>query len=186
MVAVQKPDRPLSDGRVTLRTFELSDVADVTAACQDREISRWTDAIPWPYDEEDARAWICDHPGLWERGEIAPFAIVGAVDGRFLGSVSLGFPEELRPVGGYWVAPWGRNQGVATAALRLVVQWGFGSLGLQSIGLATMVGNVASERVAGKAGFSFVDETSDYRPPRNPDRTYRVKEWIIVNPLLTS
>jgi hypothetical protein len=34
----------LSDGTVGLGPFEMTDVGDVIAACQDREISRWTDS----------------------------------------------------------------------------------------------------------------------------------------------
>jgi RimJ/RimL family protein N-acetyltransferase len=183
---IGQPELPLTDGAVELRPFEMSDVEDVTEACQDREISRWTDAIPWPYSEDHARDWISAHPGLWERGEVAPFAIVGAEDGIFLGAVSLIFPEDRPPAAGYWVARWGRNQGVATAALIVIADWGFDTLGIGSITLATMVGNVASERVAQKAGFALVGETSDYRPPRNPDNVYSVKEWERKNPSVTA
>ncbi len=160
----------------------MRDVGDVTAACQDQEISRWTDAIPWPYYEEHAREWISTHDGLWERGEIAPFAIVAAEDGQFLGAISLIFAKDRPPGAGYWVARWGRNRGVATSALMMIIQWGFDTLELESVSLATMLGNVASERVAEKAGFSFIGETSDFRPPRNPERTYSVKQWVRRNP----
>jgi len=179
---IQQPEPPLTDGAVQLRPFEMGDAGDVTAACQDREISRWTDAIPWPYNEDHARGWISAHPGLWERGEVAPFAIVGADDGNFLGSISLIFPEDQQPAAGYWVARWGRNRGVATAALVMITHWAFDTLGIESITLATMLGNVASERVAQNAGFAMIGETSDYRPPRNPENEYRVKKWERKNP----
>lgn len=183
---IERPELPLTDGAVKLRPFEMSDVGDVTAACQDREISRWTDAIPWPYNDGHAYGWISAHPGLWERGEVAPFAIVSAEDGNFLGAISLIFPQGRPPAVGYWVARWGRNRGVATAALVVIANWGFDTLDIRSIILATMVGNVASERVAQKAGFTFLGETSDYRPPRNPDNVYSVKEWERKNPSVGS
>ena len=182
MVELEKPEPPLTGGAVCLRPFDMSDVEDVTTACQDREISRWSNAIPWPYNEDHARGWISAHPGLWERGEVAPFAIVGAEDGNFLGAVSLTFPEDRLPAAGYWVAIWGRNRGVATAALMVITNWGFDTLGLESISLATMFGNVASERVAQKAGFTLIGETSDYTPPRNPENVYSVKQWERKNP----
>lgn len=181
MLRLQKPELPLTDGVIRLRPFEITDIGEVTAACQDREISRWTDAVPWPYTEEHARGWISAHDGLWESGEVAPLAIVGADDGNLLGAVSLIFYED-RAGAGYWVAKWGRNRGVATSALVIVTKWGFDSLGLESISLATMLGNVASERVAQKACFSFIGEMSDFRPPQNPERTYSVKQWVRRNP----
>ena len=76
-----------------------------------------------------------------------------------------------------WVARWGRDRGVATAALNVITDWGFETLGIESITLATMLGNVASERVAQKAGYALVGERSDYKPPRNPESVYSVKEW---------
>jgi len=171
------PDPPLTDGFVRLRPFEMGDVEDVTRACQDRQISRWTDAVPWPYDEDHARRWISAHPGQWDRGELAPFAIVGAGHGDFLGAMSLSFPADRPPVAGYWVADWGRNRGVATAALTVITTWGFDTLGLPSIRLATMHGNVASERVARKAAFVVIDEASDYRPPGKSEHVYSAKLW---------
>ena len=113
---------------------------------------------------------------------MAPFAIVGADDGNFLGAISGIFPKDRPPAAGYWVARWGRNRGVATAALIVISDWGLHTLGIGSITLATMLGNVASERVAQKAGFAFIGETSDYRPPRNPENVYSVKNWERKNP----
>jgi RimJ/RimL family protein N-acetyltransferase len=108
---------------------------------------------------------------------VAPFAIVGGEDGNFLGAISLVFPEDRPPSAGYWVAQWGRNRGIATAALTVITAWGFETLGIGLITLATMFGNVASERVAQKAGYTFIGETLDYSPPRNPVSVYSVKEW---------
>lgn len=179
---MEKPILSLTDGIVRLRPFKMSDVEEVTAACQDPEISRWTDAIPWPYNEGHALEWISKHDGLWECGEIAVFAIEGSENGDFLGSISLFLFVDHPPEAGYWVAAWGRNRGVATVALSLVTGWGFDVLGLKSVSLATMFGNVASERVAEKAGFSFVGETTIHRPHWYPERSINVKQWQLQNP----
>ena len=49
------------DELVRLRPFRPLDVADVTAACQDAEIARWTAAIPSPYT---LTRWAFDRPGI--------------------------------------------------------------------------------------------------------------------------
>jgi RimJ/RimL family protein N-acetyltransferase len=54
---------------------------------------------------------------------------------------------------GYWIAPWARGRGIATAALRLTSRWAIDELGAQRIGLLVYVGNDASARVAEKAGY---------------------------------
>jgi RimJ/RimL family protein N-acetyltransferase len=78
---------------------------------------------------------------------------------------------------GYWVVAAERGGGVAARALHLGVNWAFQTLNLATVGLVTMIGNVASERVAQKVGFVMVEEISDYRHPFGPDRLYQVKRW---------
>jgi hypothetical protein len=84
----QLPDleAPLSDGVVSLRRFTLDDVTEVTRACQDPEIVRWTASIPIPYTESDAQGWIEGHSEHWNSGLTASLAIVDATDGAFMGS----------------------------------------------------------------------------------------------------
>jgi RimJ/RimL family protein N-acetyltransferase len=179
MSTLPRSGLPLTDGTVDLRPFTLDDVPAVTAACQDPEISRWTASIPSPYEDEDARTWISAHDAQWERGAAAEFAVTAAVGGRLLGALGLhpfDWDHGSASVG-YWVVATERGQGVATRALRLGVNWAFRSLSLTSVGLVTMIGNVASEGVAEKAGFRMVEEITDYRHPFGPDRLYRVKRW---------
>ena len=87
----QFPDleAPLSDGIVSLRRFTLDDVAEVTRACQDSEIVRWTASIPIPYAESDAQGWIERHSENWNSGFTASFAIVDATDDSFMGSINV-------------------------------------------------------------------------------------------------
>lgn len=54
---------------------------------------------------------------------------------------------------GFSCAPWARERGVTTAALRLACRWGFEQLRLARIEWRAYVGNDASRRVAEKAGF---------------------------------
>ncbi|HTT86015.1 MAG TPA: GNAT family N-acetyltransferase [Acidimicrobiales bacterium] len=174
-----RPPSVLSDGTVELRPFTAADVAAVTAACQDPEIARWTASIPWPYTEEDARSWIATHEEGWARGTAAEFAVAAASDGRLLGS--LGFRPVDRVGGtagvGYWVAAPARGRGVATAALVLGTRWALQTVGLAMVELVTMIGNVASERVAQKAGFAPVGEIADYEHPADPHRRFHVQRW---------
>ena len=174
---LERPEQ-LKDGRVLLRAFSLADVPDVTRACQDPEITRWT-MIPSPYSDDDARTWIMGHEQMWASGTGAPFAIVGASDGHLIGSISLqaiNHPNGTAVVG-YWVAEWERGQGAATRALRLVADWAFEALGLGELTLQTILGNTASERVAEKAGFTSVGETTKLRHPSAPNRRLALKEW---------
>jgi len=179
MASLNPPEPKLSDGVITLRPFTPADVPVVTLACQDPELSRWTAQVPWPYTENDAIEWISRHRAMWSEGRGAPFAIVDQ-NGQLLGAISLNPVDwsSLEAGVGYWVAHWARKGGVATRALELVVIWAFQALGLTTLKLETMLGNVASERVAAKAGFQMVGVQKGWPHPIVPDMAFDVKHWV--------
>ena len=185
MPGLPEPSWPISDGVVALRRFTVDDVADVTKACQDPEIARWTASIPSPYEARHAEWWISQHDTQWAEGTHATFAFCPASHRDLLGSMTL---EEVdldwkTAAVGYWAAPWARNRGATTRALELVCRWGFDVVDLKTVNLVTMVGNGASERVAEKAGFRLVEQISQYKPmvARDLDAAYEVRHWIREN-----
>lgn len=143
--------------------IEPADANAITAACDEAEIARFIPAMPSPYTRADAEAWVERCAGVWRRGESYPFAIVEAETGALLGSIELGGGSV-----GYWVAPGARGRGVATRALRLVCEW----TAERPLRLMTHPDNVASQRVAEKAGFRRVGTTTDH--PRFRDGTREV------------
>jgi RimJ/RimL family protein N-acetyltransferase len=183
MPSLPEPDWPLSDGVVALRRFTLADVSGVTQACQDPEIPRWTASIPVPYEERHAREWIARHDAWWASGERAPFAFCSVATGDLLGSMGLtGIDWDHRfGAAGYWAAPWARNKGTTTRALSLLCRWSFDTVNLHAMELMTVVGNVASERVAEKAGFEMTGAIDGYAPrgASDPSSTYDVRRWIL-------
>jgi RimJ/RimL family protein N-acetyltransferase len=122
------------------------------AACNDPESVRFIPGMPAPYTEDDADAYLrrCDR--VWEAGEHRPFAIVDA-DDELLGAIEV----RVREIGsiGYWVAAGARNRGVATRALTLLSRWALKDGGVERLELATHPENLASQRVAEKAGFTY-------------------------------
>jgi RimJ/RimL family protein N-acetyltransferase len=147
------PGEPLVDGPTVLRPWRDSDVRAVAEACRDPEIARWT-SVPANYSEADARAFLLYRYDAMLAGTTAPFAVVSDSD-RLLGSVALMrlVWEHRRGEVGYWLAGWGRGQGHATRALRLICRWGFEALGIERIDLFAATGNTPSQRVAERGGF---------------------------------
>jgi RimJ/RimL family protein N-acetyltransferase len=147
------PGEPLVDEATFLRPWRDSDVRAVTEACQDVEIARWT-TVPDNYREADARAFLLYRYDALLAGATAPFAVVSESD-QLLGSIALMRIDwdHRRGEVGYWLARWGRGQGHATRALRLICDWGFDSLGLERVDLFAATGNRPSQRVAERAGF---------------------------------
>ena len=143
----------LSDGVVTLRRWRPADAPAVFAACQDPLIARFV-PIPQPYELANAEGFIearrNDEDGAGESG----FAIVDARTGALLGAISRHGPFGHRAQFGYWLAPDARGRGVATRALRLIVDWTLATTDLIRLELYTDVANDASGRVAERAGFA--------------------------------
>ncbi len=113
----------------------------------DPEIGRWLDQVPQPYTRADALAYI---GGLGEHA----FAVTDADSGRILGSVGVRL-NETGDVGeiGYWIRSDARGRGVMTRAVVVVSRWAFAEHSLARLQLRADVENVASRRVAEKAGF---------------------------------
>jgi RimJ/RimL family protein N-acetyltransferase len=136
---------------VILRPWRLEDVPAVTAACQDREIARWLSFVPQPYTEADARFYVQDCIHAPE--ERKPFAITDAETGEVIGSIDMRISRMQTGHIGYWMAARARGRGLTTAALRALSRWAIEDLGLGRVELVTDPDNIASQRVAEKAGF---------------------------------
>jgi RimJ/RimL family protein N-acetyltransferase len=139
---------------VRLRPFRESDAGEVAAGCNDPLTAEFLPHLPRPYTHDDALSWIKDgSAGVWRAGGAA-YAIVDPATDRLLGAVGLHptAPNAAQAAVGYWVGPWARGHGVATAAATALADWAF-AYGFARLELTTHPDNAASQRVALAAGF---------------------------------
>ncbi len=150
-----------SGATVRVRPPRAEDIPAYVRACQDPQSARFT-TVPQPYQLEDAVMFVQNiAPAVWARGTEAIFAVADA-DDSLVGTMSLRLSgdELTTAVGdvGYLLGPWARGQGYASAALRLLVDWGWRALALHRIEWRAYVGNTASRRTAERAGFQVEGE----------------------------
>ena len=141
----------LETDRLLMRPFEENDADDVLAASRDPEILRW---MPWASSQtrQSAIDWCTTHAHP-DPGRAINFAVVGG--DRLVGSIGLGRTDwtDSRVEIGYWIAPWARRKGYAVEATRGVAAYAF-QKGMHRIELLTAMDNLASQRVAERAGFT--------------------------------
>ena len=140
--------------RLILRPFTGTDAPDVRAAGEhDSEIRRW---MPWAegYDMQRSYDW-CTRYAHADSVNGVQFAIEPKTGGRLVGSVGVQRADwERGDVEiGYWISPGARRRGYASEAARAVSTY-LMMRGFHRVTLLAAVGNVNSQGVAKKAGFT--------------------------------
>ncbi len=143
----------IAAGAWQLRPPSADEAADALAMLHDPSTLQFNDA-PTVVDLDTARAW-CESGADWSDGSHATFSVLDATTGRLVGNVSLWAVDLAahQAAIGYRTAPWARGQGVATTAVAAVTRWAFGALAIERIELPHSPDNLASCRVAEKAGY---------------------------------
>jgi RimJ/RimL family protein N-acetyltransferase len=165
------PEETIRGEGVVLRPPRLADADDVTAACQDPGIQRYIPVIPVPYTREDAVHYLTEGVAAIRAGGGAGLVVADPDTDRVIGSIGLHHisrSDGLAEVG-YWVAPWARGQGVATAATVALTAWAY-QQGLHRVELLTEEDNWPSQRVALAAGFRYEGTRRGARTDRDGSR----------------
>ena len=147
------PAEGLHADDVVLRFPSLDDVDAILPAFNDPEL-REAGNLP-AFDRAGLVASLQDLPMLAERGRLLALAAIDARNGQVVGGGTLHhFDSERKIVEiGYFVLPHARRRGIATTIARLLSEHAF-SLGVERVAAYVNVGNVASERVVERAGFT--------------------------------
>src|SRR5437867_289709 len=150
------PKTELTDGDILVRQLRANDVRPLYEAARESipEVSPW---LPWCHENyaiEETEEFIAARTHAGANKEWYSFGVFDQESGRFLGGVGLNFFNRVHQIAnlGYWVRTSAVGRGVATRATRLVARFGFTQLGLQRIEIIAAVDNLASQRVAEKAG----------------------------------
>lgn len=151
------PSLTVATPRLHVRPLQAADAPDVVEIFADRQTRRW---LPFPTGDGpvDAVAWCTGIAAtVRDRGDGDHYGVVRREDDRVVGCLWLrrtDWTARSTEVS-YAVAPGARGFGVAAEAvdalaIALLLEHGF-----QRVELRVAPGNVASRRVAEKAGFTY-------------------------------
>jgi RimJ/RimL family protein N-acetyltransferase len=146
----------LTEGPLVLRPFREEDASALYEAVRESisEVSPW---LPWCHEDysiEESREFINSRELLSQGDEWYSFGICEKDGGGLLGGVGINSINRVHQMAnlGYWVRTSAAGRGIATGATRLAAKFAFEQLGLQRVEIVTAIANIASQRVAEKAG----------------------------------
>jgi ribosomal-protein-serine acetyltransferase len=153
---IMVPKRLTNAGRVELLPVYSSCVHDLFEAVEEskEEISPWLHWCHPNYSIDDTRQWVTSRATAWEQGNAYSFLIVDARAKQVLGTCGI---DNIHPVHrfanlGYWIRTSRTREGAATEATGLLAEFGFLALKLMRLEIVVDAGNLASQKVAKKAG----------------------------------
>jgi len=145
--------------RCVLRPFRESDADAVVEGCTDPLTRHWLTHLPDPYTTAEALSFIRGREEAHASGRGVHWAVADPDTDACIGAFGLNDIDQSTGTAelGYWVHPGARGRGVATEAARLIVRHTLipvddGGLGLRRLTLRAAAQNVASQRVAERAG----------------------------------
>lgn len=149
------------DVAVRLDPLADTDIDWITAACQDPEIQRWT-VVPRPYHRHHAVEFV-----VTGAGEFRSCVVRTVVDLRPMGMIAIHTFDAKTGVAdiGYWVAPWGRRQGIARSAIKLLIEEIRGIAGAGAVQARIAITNTASRRTVESCAFTLVEVSSTLTCP---------------------
>jgi [ribosomal protein S5]-alanine N-acetyltransferase len=148
------PASPLSDGTILLRPWTEQDLPALEQASQDPYIPATT-SVPSPYTHAEGLKWLERQQQRVLENVGLPFCIADARTDEPMGFIGLWLSNisQGRASFGYWMIPSARQRGIASTALRLLSMWAFEHLAAARLELWVELWNIASQRVAERAGF---------------------------------
>ena len=147
----------LETERLLLRKMRLDDAEAMFAYASDPEVTRYV-LFETHRSVEDSEAFLRLAVEGYERGDFGGWGIVLKDSGAFVGTCGVDVnyaPEHARAELGYVLSRehWGR--GLMPEAVKAVIRFGFGRMGLNRLEARCIAENVASARVMEKAGMTY-------------------------------
>ncbi len=151
--------QPRYTERLMLRPFRRRDVGSFHSAVMASigELQPW---LPWieGYDRSFAQRFIRESVGSWAERRAFDFTVRPIEDlDRHIGNVSVWPTSVQNGVGevGYWIRSDETGHGYGVEAAAVAVDVGFNELDLHKVVLRIAVGNIASEKIAKRLGFTY-------------------------------
>ena len=167
-------DQPVIEaGRVALRPPRRGDIGLLSLYAGDRRVAEGTRSIPHPLPPGAVEAYFAR--AIQSERDEDVWVLDGGVRGEeVLGVISLGRMDRNQSQLGYWVAPAFWNTGLASAAVKALVE--ANPRGNATLFAEAFQDNPASARVLTNAGFEYIGEAEAHSVARGAN----VPTWTYI------
>ena len=138
---------------IELRQWIMSDSKELTALCNAVDRSFLSDRLPYPYTEDDAKAWL---NMVAHNDSVTGIYRAIVMDGQPIGSISVEQKEDVYRIDGeigFMLHGDYCNKGIMTEAVRQMCTIAFRDLPIERITANIFLPNTASMQVLRKNGF---------------------------------
>lgn len=164
LASLSKPTHDMIhvDDLLTLKQLKLED-AERIFSLTDKDRAYLSEYLPWPQytnTVEDSLAFI--KLMLQRRNDNQEYGYGIVYDGQVVGHISLmHVNDEKCPEIGYWIASEYSGKGIMTKATVALTDFARTNLHIPRIIIRAVPGNVASNKVAEKAGYAFIGQEDE-------------------------
>ncbi len=187
IIATNPKSKYIIEGKqVGLRRLRFSDIRNIYEHINDKQIARWTVAVPYPYKADDAEEFIRLTSKMIRQNKRRTFGIIYKETDNLIGIVDLfkiNWTDRNGEIG-YWVGRKFWNRGIATEAIYLMLKYAFRKLKLHRIYARVFESNIASARALEKNGFKHEGIQRHAAKVRNRWRNFH--QYAILGPEFTT
>lgn len=157
--------------KIELKHPHLTDAADLAHALQDQTVFDYIHTIPNPYTIKDAEEYIQFSIGQQIKGSVLNFGIF--ISGKIRGMIGIAMQDKFNGEFGYWLNINYRNQGIITAASKIVLKYAFKIKKVKRIGIRIIKENLPSIKIMKHLGIP-------QKYFREQELLYRDKHWDVL------
>jgi RimJ/RimL family protein N-acetyltransferase len=174
MIVEQIPTQPvIAAERFTLRPLRRSDAGLIALYTADRRVAQATSSIPHPLPPGATEAFIARATAQGRTEDV--WAIDGSGQGgsEVLGVIAMKRMDRAQSEIGYWVAPAFWNTGIASEAVRALIE--ANPQNVRTLFAAVFQDNPVSARVLTNCGFQYIGDAETFSVARGatvPTWTY--------------
>ncbi|MGV8151492.1 MAG: GNAT family N-acetyltransferase [Candidatus Nanoarchaeia archaeon] len=149
----------LTTKRLVLRDIKVGDEISIRENINNLDISKWLLVVPYPYTKKDAIWWV-NHCIENQKKKPRPSYELGIAikpNNEIVGGIGLSKVDlyQGKATLGYWIGEdyWGN--GYMYEAAKKIIEFGFNKLKLRRINVEAFAGNVPSNNLIKKLGFTY-------------------------------